>query len=57
MKKNFDGHILRTYWERLMHSVHNKLNRGAEAITRMMHWARGNEWRRKEHKKKSSDKI
>jgi hypothetical protein len=54
MKKIFDRHVIREYWQHAMHSVHKKMARGAELITRLIPWGRGDHWRRKEDKKNSS---
>jgi hypothetical protein len=54
MKKIFDRHKIHEYWQRACHSVHNKIARGAELISRMLPWGRGDHWRRKDqhnHKK------
>jgi hypothetical protein len=36
---------VRQYWQKCMHSVHNKISRGAEQIHRLMPHARGENWR------------
>jgi hypothetical protein len=51
MKKIFDRHAIREYWQRAYQSVHNKISRGAEYIKRMTPWARGEYWRQKDQKK------
>ena len=43
---------LRDYWQnRVNHSHHCHMSRGAEYIRNMMTFAHGNQWRRKEGKK------
>lgn len=51
MKKFFDRHKMREYLQNMYHSAHNKISRGAEFIRNMVPWGRGENWRRKEHKK------
>jgi hypothetical protein len=41
----------RAYWKRAMHSTQDKLSRGASKITKIISWARGDNWRRKNPKK------
>jgi hypothetical protein len=45
---------LRTYWCNLMHSREEHMSRGAEHVNKMITWARGDGWRRRNrHHKKS----
>lgn len=51
MKKIFDRHAIREYWQKMYNSAHNKISRGAEFINKIIPWGRGDTWRRKENKK------
>ena len=52
MKRIFDRHKIREYWQTMYHSVHSKLSRGAEYLRNMMPMDRGAHGRRdKDHKK------
>jgi len=39
-------------WKNLMDSTQKKLSRGAESINKIIPWARGDNWRRKQKVKK-----
>jgi hypothetical protein len=52
MKKFFDRHQMREYWQRMYQSAHNKISRGAEFLRNMIPTGRGAHGRRdKDHKK------
>jgi hypothetical protein len=48
MKRYIDKarHRLYDYWTRMMHSTRVHMPRGAQYISRMIGWARGEGWRR-----------
>ena len=46
---------VKQYWKSMMHSVQEKLSRGAQNINRMISHARKENWRRMEKKKHSKD--
>jgi hypothetical protein len=49
MKSKFNK--IKEYWQRCMESTQKKLSRGAENINKIITWARGDNWRRKNEKK------
>jgi hypothetical protein len=51
MKKMFNKHNIQDYWRRLMDSTRKKMAVGAQAITKLITRAHGDNWRRKEEKK------
>jgi hypothetical protein len=51
MKKIFDRHKIKEYWQRVYQSTHNKISRGASYISAIIPWARGEYWRKKDEKK------
>ncbi len=52
MKRIFDRQQMREYWQKVYHSLHHKMSRGAEYITRTISWARGDNWRRNDKNNK-----
>jgi len=42
---------LKDYWRELMHSTRHHMSRGAQNISKMISWARRDNWRRKRKKK------
>ncbi len=42
---------LRQYWRKVYHSTHKRMSRGASNISKIISWARNENWRRKEKKK------
>jgi hypothetical protein len=51
MKRIFSKQFLQEYWRNLMHSTCKKMSLGAQAITKLITHARGDNWRRKNEKK------
>ncbi len=43
---------VRDYWSAMMRSTHERISRGAQKIHRMISWARNENWRRTEPKRK-----
>ncbi len=42
---------VRLYWGKVMNSTHKRMSRGGLNISRIITWARNENWRRKEKKK------
>jgi hypothetical protein len=42
---------IREYWSKLMDSTQRKMSRGASNLSKIISWARNENWRRKEKKK------
>ena len=43
---------IRAYWRKMMDSTQKGMSKGAQKIARMISWARSDNWRRKDRKKK-----
>lgn len=49
--KSFKGpHKVKQYWKKLMDSTRNKMSKGAQKISRMISWAKKDNWRRSDRK-------
>ena len=46
--KKFGKSRFKSAWENLMNSTQKKFSRGASSITKIIAWARGDNWRRKQ---------
>ncbi|HEV2917344.1 MAG TPA: hypothetical protein VGW78_06400 [Candidatus Babeliales bacterium] len=51
MKRIFNKEHMHEYWRKLMDSTRKKMSSGAQAITKLITHAHGDNWRRKEGKK------
>ena len=51
--KSFKPQSIKEYWKRLMRSGHNKISEGAINFEKSISTAKKDNWRRKEHVKKS----
>lgn len=51
MKRIFNKQEIKEYWRKLMDSTRKKMSVGAQAITKLITRAHGDNWRRKEEKK------
>lgn len=52
--KKFMRHLgiaVRQEWRKVMNSTKRSMSLGAQYLARMMPWARGENWRKKDHKK------
>jgi len=50
--KKFGKTGSKSAWKKLMHSTQKKFSRGASSILKIIPWARGDNWRRKQKVKK-----
>ena len=52
--KKFGKVKMREAWDKLMHSTQDKMSRGATQVLRIITWAKGDNWRRKQKARQES---
>ena len=52
--KNFGKVKMKEAWNNVMHSTQDKISRGASQVLRIITWARGDNWRRKQKARQQS---